>query len=145
MSMNMTKSERDVFLQEPHVGVISIERPGDTPLSAPIWYDYDPKVGLWIITNPSSKKGKALADAKRFTMVAQSEAAPFYKYVSVSGPVVEVRPSDVENDTKQMALRYLDKDTAEVYMQGIEGHDSNYFMRPEKWLTLDYSKAELGT
>lgn len=145
MSMNMTKSERDAFLQEPHVGVISIERPGDAPLSAPIWYDYDPKIGLWIITGPNSKKGRALTDAKRFTMVAQSEAAPFYKYVSVSRPVVEVRPSDFEKDTTQMALRYLDQETAEVYLQGNSGEESNnYLMRPEQWLTLDYSKMVLG-
>lgn len=141
MSMNMSKSERDQYLQALHVGVISIEQTDAAPLSAPIWYDYDPAVGLWILTEPNSKKGAALAAAKRFTLVAQDEAAPLYKYVSVSGPIVEVRPADFEKDSKPMALRYFDEATAQMYLQSTQDGSSNYYlMRPEKWLTLDYSK-----
>ncbi len=141
MSMNMSKSEREAYLQELHVGVISIEQAGAAPLSAPIWYDYDPAVGLWILTEPNSKKGKALAAAERFTLVAQNEAAPLYKYVSVTGPIIEVRVADFEKDTKPMAYRYFDQATADMYLKGSQGGTSNhYLMRPEQWLTLDYSK-----
>ncbi|MFT5693575.1 MAG: general stress protein 26 [Oceanicoccus sp.] len=141
MSMNMSKPEREAYLKDLHVGVISIEQANGAPLSAPIWYDYDPAIGLWILTEPNSKKGKALAAAQRFTLVAQDEAAPLYKYVSVSGPVVEVRVADAEKDTKPMAYRYFDRATADMYLKGSADGTSNYYlMRPEQWLTLDYSK-----
>jgi general stress protein 26 len=141
MSMNMSKPEREAYLKDLHVGVISIEQANGAPLSAPIWYDYDPAIGLWILTEPNSKKGKALAAAQRFTLVAQDEAAPLYKYVSVSGPVVEVRVADAEKDAKPMAYRYFDRATADMYLKGSADGTSNYYlMRPEQWLTLDYSK-----
>jgi nitroimidazol reductase NimA-like FMN-containing flavoprotein (pyridoxamine 5'-phosphate oxidase superfamily) len=139
--MNMSTSERDAYLQELHVGVISIEQVDMAPLSAPIWYDYDPAVGLWILTSPTSKKGKALATAQRFTLVAQNETAPIYKYVSVAGTIIEERVADSEKDIKPMAYRYFDRDTADRYLKSlVEGTSNYYLMRPEQWLTLDYSK-----
>ena len=42
MSMKMTAAEREAFLADLHVGVLSIAREGRAPLSAPIWYDYEP-------------------------------------------------------------------------------------------------------
>jgi hypothetical protein len=39
----MTRAEREAYLADLHVGVISIERAGSAPLTVPIWYDYDPR------------------------------------------------------------------------------------------------------
>ena len=36
MSLNMTRKEREAFLAGLHVGVLSIEQPGQAPLSAPV-------------------------------------------------------------------------------------------------------------
>ena len=44
MSLKMTKEEREAFLADLHVGVISIARDGRGPLTVPIWYDYEPGV-----------------------------------------------------------------------------------------------------
>ncbi|NKC00664.1 MAG: pyridoxamine 5'-phosphate oxidase [Pseudomonadales bacterium] len=141
MTMNMTKPEREAFLRDVHVGVISIEIEGSAPLSAPIWYDYDPAVGLWILTAPDSKKGKALAICNRFTLVAQTETAPAYQYVCVTGRVSEVRTANFETDTRPMAERYLDSDTANAYLEMNADEVSNYYlMLPEQWLTFDYTK-----
>ena len=63
MSLNMTRAELEAFLADLHVGVISIEVADAAPLSAPIWYDYAPDAGLWVLTSPGSLKGKALAAA----------------------------------------------------------------------------------
>ena len=145
MSLAMTKQERDAFLADVHVGVISIERAGAAPLSAPIWYDYDPSVGLRIITEKGSRKGRALEAARRFTLVAQTEAPPFYKYVSVSGPVVSVEPAQLEAHRRPMARRYFGKELGDLYAEGNDGGDSLIFtMRPERWLTVDYAKVRSG-
>lgn len=143
MSLAMTRAERDAFLAEVHVGVISIEREGAPPLSAPIWYDYAPEAGLWILTEPGSRKGRALAAAERFTLVAQVETPPMYKYVSVSGPVVDVRPADLEADSRPMARRYFGQELGDLYVgDGAAAESHRYTMRPERWLTVDYAKMQ---
>src|SRR5262245_64678688 len=91
MSLAMNRSEREAFLSGVHVGVISIERAGKAPLAVPIWYDFDPAIGVWVITGKDSEKGRALAAARRFALCAQSEAPPIYRYVSVEGRSEERR------------------------------------------------------
>jgi nitroimidazol reductase NimA-like FMN-containing flavoprotein (pyridoxamine 5'-phosphate oxidase superfamily) len=140
VSLNMTVEERQEFLRGMHVGVISIEVPDSAPLSAPIWYDYAPDVGVWILTEPGSKKGQALERAGRFTIVAQTEELP-YRYVSVSGPVSTVRKASKEMDSRPMARRYFGEKLGDAYTDGGSSDSSNvYIMQPEQWLTLDYGK-----
>ena len=142
MSLAMTKEEREAFLMGLHVGVISIEQDGASPLSVPIWYDYSPSVGLWVITGESSEKGRAIASAGRFTLVAQEETPPAYKYVSVEGPVVDSRPADRETERRAMAHRYFGEELGDLYLAGQpeESDDILVTMRPERWRTVDYSK-----
>lgn len=139
----MTRAERERFLADVHVGVISIEQPGGDgpPLSVPIWYDYAPDVGVRVITGRDSLKGRALAAAGRFTLVAQTEEPPGYQYVSVSGPVVDVRPADLETHRRPMAHRYFGKQLGDLYVEGAPEENSTLFtMRPERWRTVDYTK-----
>ena len=76
MSLAMTQEEREAFLADLHVGVISIEQEGRPPLTVPIWYDYTPHAGAWVITADNSLKARHLLAAGRFTLVAQSEEPP---------------------------------------------------------------------
>ncbi len=141
MSLKMTEEEREAFLTELHVGVISIEDPERGPLSMPIWYDYKAGVGLWVLTSRSSRKGKALDKAGRFTIVAQAEEPPYYKYVSVEGPIVDVRPADKEKDTRLMAHRYFGPQLGDAYIASQATDDAHvYVMQPQQWLTVDYTK-----
>jgi nitroimidazol reductase NimA-like FMN-containing flavoprotein (pyridoxamine 5'-phosphate oxidase superfamily) len=136
----MTQEEREAFLADLHVGVISIEDPGRGPLSTPIWYDYKPGVGLWVITARTSRKGIALDKAGRFSLVAQTEEVP-YKYVSVEGPIVDVRLADRERDTRPMAHRYLGTQLGNAYIDSQSVEDAHvYMMQPQRWFTVDYAK-----
>jgi len=144
MSLKMTEEERDSFLAEVHVGVTSIDDPGHGPLSTPIWYDYRPDVGLWIITSRTSRKGIALDKAGRFSLVAQTEEPPIYKYVTVEGPIVDVRPADKETDTRPMAQRYFGTQLGNAYVDSQSDDDGYvYVMQPQRWLTVDYAKLDL--
>ncbi len=58
MALNMTRAEREKFLAGLHVGVIGIEQPDTAPLAVPIWYGYEPAVGVWVITSTDSVKGR---------------------------------------------------------------------------------------
>ena len=76
MSLRMTKAEREAFLSDLHVGIIGIDQPGRSPLAVPIWYDYEPGTGLWIITGRDSLKGRLLDAAGRFSL-SQTEDPPY--------------------------------------------------------------------
>jgi nitroimidazol reductase NimA-like FMN-containing flavoprotein (pyridoxamine 5'-phosphate oxidase superfamily) len=141
----MTRSEREAFLREVHVGVISVERSDAAPLCVPIWYDYAPDVGLWVITGKDSEKGRALASAGRFSLCAQVETPPDYRYVSVEGPVREVRPADREADSRPMAHRYFGVELGDRYIAENPEDDGLVFtMQPERWRTVDYAKLAAG-
>jgi nitroimidazol reductase NimA-like FMN-containing flavoprotein (pyridoxamine 5'-phosphate oxidase superfamily) len=144
MSLAMTRQEREAFLADVHVGIISIVEEGRGPLTVPIWYSYEPGSELQIVTDPLSKKGKLLERSGRFSLCAQAEAVP-YKYVSVEGPVVSVENADPERHTRPMAHRYLGQELGDQYIEATRsepGQQRNVVvrMRPERWLTVDYAK-----
>ena len=144
MSLTMSRQERESFLAGVHVGVISIAEEGRGPLTVPIWYGYEPGGDLWIVTERSSRKGRLLEKARRFALVAQTEAPP-YKYVSVEGRVVSIAPADLERDLRPLAHRYLGRERGDGYSEatgGSEARDESVVvrMRPERWLTTDYAK-----
>ena len=142
MSLAMTKEERETFLAGLHVGVISVEQEGEAPLTVPIWYDYEPSAGVWVITGDTSLKARHLLAAGRFSLVAQSEEPPAYCYVSVEGPVVETRAADLERDLRPMARRYLGNEMGDAYANatGVAGQ-TVFVMQPERWRTVDYRKS----
>lgn len=137
----MSKSERETFLADLHVGVLSIPNPKGPPLTAPVWYDYQAGGDYWLLTGGESQKGKLLAVGTRVTLVAQREALP-YAYVSVEGTVTEVRDCEVEADTRPMARRYLGEEMGDAYTEANRGDSSvRVSVTPTRWLTVDYSKA----
>lgn len=141
-SLNMTRSEREAFLADVHVGVVAIEQAGGPPLAVPLWYDYAPAEGLWFVTERDSLKGRLLRAAGRCALCAQSEEAPRYRYVNVEGPIVSVRAADPERDVRPMAHRYLGPAAGDLYMdsQRDVGESLVFTLAPERWRTLDYGK-----
>ena len=100
------------------------------------------------MTGAQSRKGKLLEKAGRFSLCAQTETPP-YRYVTVEGPVVSVEPVDVEKDTRPLAHRYLGPELGDGYLEATAEQNADsqtYRMRPERWLTVDYSKqfGDLG-
>src|ERR1700739_977823 len=76
-----TEAERDRFLEEKHIGVLSVAaRDGRPPASVPIWYDYAPGGNIRINTGASRRKAKLIERAGVVTLVVQREELP-YQYV----------------------------------------------------------------
>ena len=65
MSLTMTKQEREAFLADVHVGIISIAEEGRGPLTVPVWYAYDAGGDIRLVTGRTSRKGRLLARAGR--------------------------------------------------------------------------------
>jgi nitroimidazol reductase NimA-like FMN-containing flavoprotein (pyridoxamine 5'-phosphate oxidase superfamily) len=143
VSLAMTKQERERFLADLHVGIISIPEEGRGPLSVPIWYSYEPGGELRVVTATTSRKARLLRRAGRFSLCAQAETWP-YKYVSVEGPVVAIEPADVERDRRPLAHRYMGAQRGDRYIEKTRfEYVGNVVVRmlPERWLTVDYAKA----
>jgi nitroimidazol reductase NimA-like FMN-containing flavoprotein (pyridoxamine 5'-phosphate oxidase superfamily) len=141
VSLAMTKQERERFLADLHVGIISIPEEGRGPLTVPIWYSYEPGGELRVITARTSRKARLLERAGRFSLCAQTETPP-YKYVSVEGPVVAIEPADLERDRRPLARRYFGAELGDRYIEGTRDLVENVLvrMRPERWRTVDYAK-----
>ena len=144
----MTQDEREKFLADVHVGILSLAEDGRGPLTVPVWYSYEPGGEVRFTTERSSRKGKLLAGAKRMSLCAQTETPP-YKYVSIEGPIVAVERADLERDVRPLAHRYLGKDMGDSYVDSFrgmyeQGETILVRMRPERWLTVDYAKLYGG-
>lgn len=147
MALNMTKAERERFLADVHVGIVSVGEAGRGPLAAPIWYRYEPGGEVVFVTGESSRKAGLLRAAGRASLCVQTETAP-YRYVSVEGPVTLGEP-EYERDIRQIAHRYLGPEFGERYLAqtGGEGRTAGSVLvrlKPERWLTVDYGKAGRG-
>ncbi len=135
----MTSSEREQFLAELHVGVIAVERPGRAPLAVPIWYGYEPGGDVVIWTEAGTVKDKLIRAAGRFSLTAQVEQPP-YRYVTAEGPVTSIEPA-TPDIVGALAVRYLGPEAGAEFAAQNLGPDSIVIrMRPERWLSTDYSK-----
>jgi len=136
--MALSVEEREQFLAEPHIGVLSVvESAGRGPLSVPIWYEYRPGGVLWIRTGTDSRKTRAIRAAGRFTLVVE-RSEPTVRYVSVEGPAEF--GDDSHALSLEMAARYLPRDRAEQFVDYEREHLGEHLvitMRPEHWLSSD--------
>lgn len=145
MSLTMTKEEREAFLAEVHVAIISIPESGRGPLTVPVWYAFVPDGEFHIWTGSNSHKARLLREAGRFSMCVQREIPP-YKYVSAEGPVVAIEPIQLERDLRPLVNRYLGAEEGKEFIKELGGDSAGtgdilVRMKPERWLSEDYSKS----
>ena len=143
MSTIMSDEEREAFLGDVHVAIISISEEGRGPLTVPVWYAYQPGGEVHIWTGGNSHKARLLRKQDRFSLCVQQENQP-YKYVSVEGPVVSIEPVDLDHDLRPLVYRYLGPDEGEQFLESLGGQSAGtgdvlIRMKPERWLSADYS------
>jgi nitroimidazol reductase NimA-like FMN-containing flavoprotein (pyridoxamine 5'-phosphate oxidase superfamily) len=139
--LTMTKGEREQFLADVHVGVLSIAAAGRAPLSVPVWYAYEPGGELRFHTGGSSRKLALLEETGRASLCAQTEAAP-YQYVSVEGPVT-IEGGFAPDERRAVAHRYLGQELGDAYYDATEAEAADSVtvrLVPERWLSVDYNK-----
>ncbi|MFG1796808.1 pyridoxamine 5'-phosphate oxidase family protein [Nocardia sp. NPDC049149] len=137
----MTRAEREAFLADPHVGILSVTaEPERAPLTAPIWYEYQPGGLIKVITPAGSRKVRLIEKAGRFALCAQVAVVDDYRYVSVEGPVTEIRPAS-KQEGLDMAVRYMGPARATDYVNATEQSappNVTILMHPERWNTVDF-------
>ena len=139
MSLAMNGPEREAFLAETRVAVVSIPESGRGPLTVPVWHIYEPGGVVRFVTGGTSRKARRVRAAGRMSLCVQEDSPP-YRYVSVEGPADIGRP-DFERDIRSTALRYLGTQMGEIYLQATSGDREGAVLvslRPEHWLSVDY-------
>jgi hypothetical protein len=148
LSIAFDRTEREAFLADVHVGVLSLADGERGPLTCPVWYAYEPGGEIVFVTGAGSRKAPLLTVGARASFLAQDESMP-PKYVSVEGPVVSVEPADPERDVVPIAQRYLGAEIGRQYVKGTRGVPNApaevvVRIRPERWLSADFAKRLQG-
>ena len=149
MPRKMTQSERQEFLAEPRVGVLSVA--GDDnrpPLTVPLWYGYEPGGDLTFFTGTQGRKARKTGLIERAGVVSlsvQREEFP-YKHVTVECTVVGAdRPPSAEQ-MLAIARRYLPEDAARGFVEAELTDPSPelvlFMARPDRWLTADFAEED---
>jgi uncharacterized protein len=149
MTRQMTEQERQEFLAEPHIGVVSVASDDDRPpLTVPVWYGYQPGGDLTFFTGTQGRRARKTRLIRRagvLSLSVQREEFP-YRYVTVEGTVVrEDRPPSAEQ-MLAVARRYLPEEAAEWFVEaelGSPGPELVLFtVRPDRWLTADFAEED---
>jgi hypothetical protein len=139
----MTREEREAFLADVHVGVLSVaDTDGRPPLAIPMWYSYVPGGELRVVTWKQTRKLRLIRAAGRFSLCVQTESLP-YKYVTVEGPVVSIDFPVDPAVRHALAARYVGAQGADAYIASTPDAPTNAVlvrMLPEHWITADFAR-----
>ena len=146
MPRPLTEQEREAFLAEPHIAVLSLpsddERP---PLAFPVWYGYRPGGEITYYTHrtePKSRKLRLLHEGGVVSLCVQREELP-YKYVTVEGTVIAENESPTAEQKLAIVRRYLPADDARAYVDGEMASGANlvlFTIRPDRWAGFDFGE-----
>ncbi|MBO0707474.1 MAG: pyridoxamine 5-phosphate oxidase [Candidatus Dormibacteraeota bacterium] len=140
MAGKLSPSEREAFLAAKHVAIISVDAgDGRAPFAVPMWYLYEPGGLVTILTSPQSLKARLIKAAGAYTLAVQDEEPP-YRYVTVSGPLVETVDAADPAERLAQAQRYLGEEGGRGFMRETGDQPrSAYRMRPAVWRSFDFS------
>ena len=139
MPKAFTEAERQEFLADKHVAVLSVAADGRPPVSVPIWYDYSPGGNIRVNTGASGRKTRLIERAGAVTLVVQREELP-YQYVVVEGTVVDATSPSPLEAREAIAIRYLGEQGGRAFVRGMDHETVLFTIRPDRWLTADFSE-----
>jgi PPOX class probable F420-dependent enzyme len=136
--LKMTRSEREQFLADVHIGVLAVEAPDGPPSVAPLWYEYEPGGDVLFTTDTDTIKHEILRTTGRASLCVQREGfTP--AYVTVEGSVT-IGETSVEQRTR-IASRYLGDEMAKAYIESTRDTPTVQMrLTPQRWRTTDYAK-----
>ena len=141
VSFAMSRSEREAFLFDVHVGILSVNQPLHGPLAVPVWYLYEPGGPVSVIVPVDSRKARLMNESRRFRLCVQSEI-PLYKYVSVECAItITEDPADPE-ERGTLAYRFLGQEGGDLFLEATAGRGETEvtYRTPELWFSADFNK-----
>ncbi len=146
MPRQMTEQERQQFLAEPHVGILSVASDDDRPpLTVPVWYGYQPGGHLSFFTGTQGRKARKtrlIQKAGVLSLSVQREEFP-YKYVTVEGTVIQTNRPPSAEQMLAVVRRYLPEKEAQGFVAAELEHPGSelvlFTVRPDRSLTSDFA------
>jgi len=145
MARALTTSEREEFLAQPHIGVLSVAGGDDRPpLTVPVWYAYEPGGNLTFFTGTQgrrARKTRLLERAGALSFCVQQPSSP-YRYVTVECTVVGADRAPSAAEVVAITGRYLPPDDARAFAEAEVDNPTGTFVlftaRPDRWLSFDF-------
>jgi PPOX class probable F420-dependent enzyme len=101
----MTDAQRDAFLSDRRYAILTTLRMDGTPVSVPVWYEWDGQV-LRMFAYETSGKLKRLQDDPRATVLVANHPGEIEKWVSFDGRVTVHREGGIEMAERVFDLYY---------------------------------------
>ena len=145
MPRHLTTDEREQFLAEPHIGVLSVAADrGRPPLTVPVWYAYRPGGHVTFFTGTQGRrvrKTRLIEQAGAISMCVQQTEFP-YRYVTVEGTVLSIDPAPAVEHVVAIVGRYLPPDIAGEFARAeVDGRSDTFVLftvRPDRWISFDF-------
>lgn len=139
MPRPFTEAERQQFLADKHICVLSVAASDGPPAAIPIWYDYIPGGHIRINTGVNSRTARLIRQSGVVTVIVQQEELP-YRYVVVEGTVVQTTTPSPLQARQDIAVRYLGEQAGRAFVARGDGADAVLFtIRPDRWRTADFA------
>src|SRR2546425_8863541 len=113
--------DREQFLKEANIAVLSTVDAAGRPHSAPVWYLYDNGV-FTISTGRGSQKHRNIERNPEVSLVIDSRTVPYYALM-ISGRA-EIGPPFSPDERLRLAVRYLGEEMGRRYIEMTRGEDS---------------------
>ena len=146
MTRPLTGQEREAFLAEPRVAVISLPADdGRPPLAFPGWYAFlggDRITHYTQRTEPRSRKLRLLREGSVLSLCVQREDPP-YRYVTVEGTVLDENEAPTDEQRLAIIGRYLAEGEARAYLDDeiASGAAVSVFtIRADRWTGFDFAE-----
>lgn len=131
----MSEEESWAFLDEPRIGVLSVDRPGRAPHASPIWY-WVRDGGLEFTIPRGSVKGRLLADGAGASVVVHNDNWP-YRYVTAEGTASVIRDR-VGADLELVAERYLGRTLRDAYVASVTSDGVIARLEVDRIIDIDF-------
>ena len=126
--------DREAFLQQANIAVLSTVDAQRRPHAAPVWYLYDNGV-FTISTGSGSQKHKNISANPNICLTIDKRDLPYYA-VMVHGRA-EIGASLSDDDRLRLAVRYLGDRIGRAYVEHTQGENSiSILLRPAN--VIDY-------
>lgn len=141
----LTAEERDRFLTEPHIGVVSVASDdGRPPLTVPVWYAWaDGHFTFFTGTQGrKARKTDLIEKAGVLSFCVQKDDFP-YKYTTAECTVVKSERTPSVEKVLAITSRYLPADAARGFAEAETSNPAGTFVlftvRPDRWSSMDFS------
>ena len=123
-------ADREEFLKQANLAVLTTADAKGRPHGAPVWYFYDG--GVFVIsTGRGSQKHKNLQANPNVCLVIDKRTLPYF--VVMAHGAVELGPPLSDDERLRMAVRYLGEELGRRYVERTSGEDSiTLRLRPQR-------------